>query len=280
MVFLEFLDRFNLKTILLLLLLVSIPFLMFAESITKETKSGYILDISLDNLHIDTVYINNTPYISITSSNSSVSGEEGEPAIPFMSFSTAAPENTNLKLEWLVLQTKIITGIALKPLIIMPHIGSEIDNEIIVNYAKLQYPDKQISIGKKDKIFGVPVISWQYSPVLYDATNNQIKIITKARIKINNPEILKSRFPVNTNLAPKHYGVLKHRIHNYSLVKLSPTTFKSQNVKTSDYDLNYGTWLKIKIDHEGIYKLTYSKAQDAGFPVNDVNLENIKMYGH
>ncbi|MCK5075947.1 MAG: hypothetical protein KAR38_06200, partial [Calditrichia bacterium] len=129
-------------------------------------------------------------------------------------------------------------------------------------------------------IFNVPVQPWKYSPVQFNAENNSIKIIKKAEIKIKIPGNTKFNLPVNHNLQKRHYETLKRRIHNYSTVKLTPKIFKNARMKTSDYNLDSGKWIKIKIENEGIYKLTYNTAEDAGFPVDDVNLNTVKMYGH
>ena len=263
---------------LYILLVCSIS--LFAGIETRQTAAGYTIDIKLQDLRIDTVLIDGQPFISIDASNCFLEGEPGEPAIPFMSFTTAVSNGSALKFELIELNTRTIKGLPIKPLSVLPPVGYEPENLAPLYYPRNLYPEQQITDGYRDNLLGVPVWRWEYSPVIFDAENNQVKIITRARIRIYGSDAENRFLPVNNNLSRKHYQTLERRIHNYPFLKLTPQIRKSLNIKTSEYDLSSGPWLKMKVDHEGIYKLTYSQAQSAGFPVNDVNLPELKVYSH
>lgn len=152
----------------------------------------------------------------------------------------------------------------------------------------LAYYTKQINLGNRE-IVDVEILNIDYKDVNYESMKNASGISfinTSVNLNFSNAVNRKKNFGIIT-FTPIIYNqklgiyqkVLKIKYKVATKEKLNSTrTIFRQTVQNSV--LASGDWFKIAVLKDGVFKLSYSFLKDLGLDVDNINPQNIKIYGN
>ncbi len=112
-------------------------------------------------------------------------------------------------------------------------------------------------------------------PYSYDSTSGSYRLLSKVVFKVTS-----AGSGVRTETTPVD-PLLSRTLVNYSQVQNAVLAQPLRLLKTTTSSvLAQGTWYKMSIYRNGIYKLTYSELKAAGVPVDGVSVNTIKIYNN
>lgn len=108
--------------------------------------------------------------------------------------------------------------------------------------------------------------------------NSELVVTSKIGYHKKQPYALITFSPFRKNAS----GIIE-RLVSFDL-KITPLGYASQNAAARYYTHNSvlanGTWYKIALNHEGIYKLSYQFLKNLGIDVDNIDPRNLKVYGN
>ncbi len=112
-------------------------------------------------------------------------------------------------------------------------------------------------------------------PFRYDSTTGSYRMLTRIVIQVTSSGVgVQSRTMATDPL-------LSGLLVNYDQVKDAVVGEPSRLLKTGASSvLSQGTWYKMAVTANGIYKVTYSQLKNAGVPVDNIDLSTIKIYNN
>lgn len=114
--------------------------------------------------------------------------------------------------------------------------------------------------------------------VIYDKSD--VEIVTSVAIDRKEPIGVISFIPVRFNPLTGNFEKLVYFTLSYQItVPSAPAKAKTDNYADHSV-LSSGSWYKIKTEHSGIHKITYSDLQSYGMDPASVNPKNIRIYGN
>jgi hypothetical protein len=113
---------------------------------------------------------------------------------------------------------------------------------------------------------------------LTDYFSNKIKIPNEIIITVN----FKSNNTIkkNKNISADDYPVSINNSQTKDWIINYPQKKEKKNAKATIQGTNDQIWLKLKIDKEGLYKITASKLSEMGYSISKEEIETIKIYGN
>ncbi len=230
-------------------------------------EEGVVISFSMENLQADTL---NENYLKLSFKDCGMTAEAGKPAIPYRFFTTAVSGGAIPEITVTPLRKKYFEGFSAIPS----------DINIADSSAKFDfsvYPSSSIKIIGKDNILGIPVLRWIYFPVVYSSEKKTFTVTTEAEIIIKTPS---PKIALRGNLTKQHKKLLAKTIHNFDISAIEEAVKTISSAQEVTYDLNDGTWLRMTVDKEGLYKITYNTAVNAGLDPDGVELSRVKIYGN
>ncbi|MCL4538376.1 MAG: type IX secretion system sortase PorU [Bacteroidetes bacterium] len=112
-------------------------------------------------------------------------------------------------------------------------------------------------------------------PFTYDSTTGQYHMLSRIVIQVTS-----SGSGVQTRTMPTD-PLLSGLLINYDQVKDAVVGGPSPLYKTEASSvLSQGTWYRMSVTRNGIYKVTYSQLKAAGVPVDNIDMSTIKIYNN
>ncbi len=112
-------------------------------------------------------------------------------------------------------------------------------------------------------------------PFRYDSTTGQYHMLSRIVIQVTS-----SGSGVQTRTMPTD-PLLSGLLVNYDQVKNAVIGGPSRLLKTETSSvLSQGTWYKMAVTHNGMYKVTYSELKGAGVPVDNIEMSTIRIYNN
>ncbi len=218
---------------------------------------------------VDTIRTDETTYIAYKYENHSLGNESGKPAIPAEHLFFAAPDGAAPLIELSEHDISIQTNVVIAPLPIdIPDENGFATfeyREDPLSYALSGYnPNSYASLGRKIVIDGIAVWELILRPLLFDADNKSVAVTDGFDVT------------VSFNSAGSE---ISERLPEYVINRdafAGSSVFKTAD--TAESPFASGEWYKIKLRKNGMYRVSGSELEDAGFPIGTVSTNNIHVY--
>ena len=196
------------------------------------------------------------------------SGNEGAPKLPILGMDFIVPENGNLEVEIIEIESKIVDlNYPIIPNPTMVKSDETYQAKYIINEDLYNKKTDVLTLGETDSYRHYDYISLKLTPFVYDYQKNQLKVITKLKFIVNvnadqfDGEIVNDKFD----------KIYKKKFENYRFAKQfgKKSVYQSKALSFNDSDF----WYKIELAGEGVFCLDEELSQLPNFVAdNDVHI--------
>jgi hypothetical protein len=225
--------------------------------IISSSESNLTFEFTPSYEPIDTLNIKGEEFISVSFLNglSNSFSEYGMPLIKFRGVDVGVPSENGNAIQVINADYKIIKGkLVPVPFVKQTEFSYSYEYNIGENYFS-QKESELASFGVSGMIRELPVQKINIYPVQFDAANDQIKIYSRIRVRVNFPTPkFESRLITDSRM--------KDAVINYGTAqkwgKRSAESSQGFNKIADNSLLSTGTWYKFTAPTEGIYKIDYN----------------------
>jgi hypothetical protein len=267
----ENVKQLEISTVIFLLFLSAASSFAADTALIESSQSGLILSYRPANPVVDSLETNNKLYTIYKYDNHTTGNDAGNPTIPYESIFFAAPDGAEPAIELSQPEITTHSNVVLVPIPdSVPDdngFASFIYAEDPVSYALSGYkPSTFAHLGRKIVIDGIAVWELILHPLLFDAA--------KATVAMT------GGFDVTISFGTPAEGITSRRLPEYAINRdsfydRSPVFKKAE---TGDSPFSTGDWYKIKLSDNGMYRITGTELEIAGFPVGTVSTNTLHMY--
>ncbi len=236
-----------------------------AQDVKVLSQSGQsvTIEVTPDSLGADTVNINGSSYLNL-------------------SFRGAVPE-FNSNGNYLRQFIPVLVGVFSKQIQVQV---LQVDYKTVSLLPPLRSPNIPSS-GNLQPVspfvsFDLPYIQREHFvsrirvyPFSYDSVAGSYQILSRVVLQVSS---------IGSGVSSQSVAsdpLLSRALVNYPQVKNAVVSTPSRLMKTlASSVLAQGTWYKLAVSHSGIYKLTYSALKTAGVPVDNIQLNTIRIFNN
>ena len=240
-------------------------------TVTSSTTDGLSLAYRPGKADIDIVDIDGKQYTRISCDVHAPTGPSGSPSLPSRRIYFIAPGTTTPSIDISDLNSHVLSDV-----LIIPYPAMETDTEGFrrevyfedsSHYALSGFrPRSHVALGERVDLGGASVWELVFSPVMFDAYGRKAALVDSLDIHIS----------FSGSPAP---SMLTTPLPSYAV---NSETFKTTVAKraTSAYDNPFGSgdWYKITFQNNGMYSVSASALENAGFPIGIVKTDDIRIY--
>ncbi len=247
----------------------------------ENTTRQIIVEFSLPAPQLSEIELDGQTYTRIDYDGARMIRQPGAPMLPFSIANLAIPPGAAAKMSYEILGQEEYSGKIALPGI--PSVGVKtpetvrLDESIYSGAAP--FPATIVEITEPADVRFMRTVALHIQPVQYLPAAQSLRVIKKIRIRIDlSGGQLAARTATISDVEQDYH---RRRLLNYEASKNWGLPQKSALQRTTvDYSLNSGTWLKIPVSEEGIYRITGSNLQDQGVNLSTVDITTIQMFNH
>ncbi len=205
----------------------------------------------------------------------------GQPDIPQRLFTIGIPEGGGASIRILSLKSKTLQNIHLAP---VPSLNKQVNgvpvSQIIEDPAIYQnnafFPQKRVELLPVTRFRDIHIQKVVLNPFRYNPKERTLTYATSMRIQITyqNPLNKQGTFEERGKLD----ALYKDMLLNFDVAKNWQIPRRTALRKTSG--LPTGTWYRINVNEDGLYKIGISTLVSAGIDVNNLNIHDIRMFNN
>lgn len=261
-------------------------------SILDADGQSMVLELKVNDYRIETIAHEGEKYHRVNISSLLQRNRPGDPQIPMCGALLGLPSAKGVSVQILDAGYETLSGYRLYPAPSLSVTGDSVVSmrnkdlkQVFILNQKVYstdsfYPGTLIETGYTGFMRDQPVAQVQFYPVQYNPVTGELRLYRRilARITWNTTVSLEKtiRLP-----SPAYEPLLRGNILNYDILE-RPLVAKDVSLPESaetknDSITSDGTHLKIGINENGIYKLTYDDLTDAGLKLSSIDPRTLRM---
>jgi len=247
--------------------------------IKEQSDQGIVIEFTPQQWRITSETNDGRAYFKVKFENCSFKTKSGQPLIPTRTLLIGIPFNAEVSCDILELKnTKRIEGK------LLPTLTFSRDGIADIYYwedpslyqSQQIIPDNLVNISSPAVMRDQQVVMLDLHPVQFFPDKKQIQLYGKMVVRIN--FLNKEQEEKNNNISafiPKHNRILVNPIQAAKWRKSRKLSIQQKLKKT-----NLGEFYKIRIQEEGIYKITGTELQQAGIDLRDIKPNQLKIFNN
>lgn len=238
--------------------------------VLNSDKNSIIIEFTPIYLNNSDVVINNETFKRIDLKYGLVLNEDniGSPAVQHRYIDLIVPNEVGNTVSIISSQYELIDG-KIAPI---NSLSDKTNEDFLSNYSSYNESENLVDFGDFGNTRGVLNQTFIINPIKYDVNQGKIKLYKKIVFKVN--------FSSVSNLSFKTDKYSDANYINYeqalSWNKYTPVLSKT----STDSPLSTGTWFKVAISEEGIYKIDRTFLSNMGINVSTLDPRTIKIYNN
>lgn len=242
--------------------------------VLSSGPSGITLSYRPEHVAADSLQANGKVYLRFSADGHTFFGAPGYPSLPSRTALFSAPENGTPTITISGLSRSLRKGVIVSPHPRLVHDKSGFTRESYtedpVQYALSGFrPSEFVLLGNKSVIDGVSIWELVFQPVLFDAGASTVSIADSFIVAVSWGGTLSNT--VRTNRIPEQVLNRDACISQKASLRLK-TSAKAENPFAS------GDWYRIAFSDSGMFKISGSELEVAGFPIGSTGVDAIRMY--
>ncbi len=219
-----------------------------------------------------------------------MSAKPGAPALPFFSVPLALPANVQPSVRILSIREEEsqCPPVAPAPAVYRTEVQNArnhqnrrlhyvYEKDAAVYRANAFYPSSRITVGRVNRLRGVPVLPLKFYPLQYNPVAGKISYASQAVLQIDFPTPQAQNETVGALAV--FDKVLRRTLLNYEQLQAWRTVSKKAIGKAPDYFLNEANeWLKIFVQQPGIYRIGREDLLAAGLNVDGIDPRKLRLF--
>ena len=218
----------------------------------------------------------------------------GEPQVPTCGALLGIPSDKDVKIQIQKSHYKTLKGHRLYPAPDFRVIGNNPDNlsdgkieqEFSLNQdiytANTFYPHTIADMDYTGYLRDQPVAHVQFYPVQYNPVTGEVRLYQHIRVRVTWNTAHAPKSQTFRGFSQEYEDVLENTLLNYRFLNRSPHTLKAplnpfNNDTKNILSLAPSPTLKIGVQEDGIYKLTYADITNGGFSLSNVDPRTIRI---
>jgi hypothetical protein len=198
-------------------------------------------------------------------------------------FSLGQDRVQQINIQWTDIQETFVDGGSIKTLHFMDAVNDDAFGILPVyqEMHKISTPGLNYQFEISDPVF----VAFEDQPTILaladiDVLGHEIQTaIQKAHIRGEEFAVLKI-LPLRLNEQNGLYEKLvSFNLHADRVIE-DPTPLKNKRIWAANSVLATGDWFKVSVQEDGIHKMTYTQLKELGMDVDNINPQNIKLYGN
>ncbi len=263
-------------------------------AVIESNEHAIVLELSVQDYTSEELVHDGQLYQHVTMRGMQSTLAPGMPQVPLRGALLGIPAPTGVAVELLAADYETLTGYRLSPaprLVPSDEMGfgtpayREIDETFALN-AKLYatdafYPPNPVELGEVGFLRNQPVAQVRFYPVQYNPVRREVRVYRRLLAQVTWSGTVQSA-TVNRGTSPTYEQLLRHTLLNYDTLVRHDTggvlPIATPVASASAATTSTGPALKISIDADGIYRLTYTDLLQSGFEPDTIDPRTLKLY--
>jgi hypothetical protein len=243
-------------TRILLYILLLVPSYAVAEiTLLEQSPESLILELTVPEPVISDENQSGQIYQAIDIPGMGHTNEPGKPQVPTKGTLIAVPSDSQIQVEIIERETKILSGFLIAPAPIS-------EKEVQVYQEDRFLPENPVEIGMTGYIRAQRVAQILFFPVRHNPVQKTVELDKRVRVKvsfINNS----TRSATQHNSIVKDSPAFESMLDQLLLNERTPNRVRSRPATRDDCPLPLPPALKLSIDKTGVYALSHAYFQEA-----------------
>ncbi len=250
------------------------------DLVVNAAESGVVLDLHLPAYHIETITHEGATYqrVAIESPGWWQAGQPGAPSLPERGLMLAVPPTGEVSVQVLEAQAQALDGVytlapKLTPSLVEDTEGGRIVEQWLVDPAAYAVEDRtpagQAEITQEGWFRGYRFVRLSLRPFAYNPASGELQVASALRVRVNFAE------PGPTTAAapdPLFAAIFQSTFANYQQAAGWQTRpAPAAPPPAAQRLLNNEPWVKITVNSDGLYRVTYADLQAIGLPASVLN---------
>jgi uncharacterized repeat protein (TIGR01451 family) len=255
-------------------------------TVEKMDQTGVVLELRLNDFTLEKRPYDGVTYHLVTVPGMQPISEPGQPQLPAVSRLLGTPPGGVTALRVLQAEYEVVTGIKPFP---APRLAADNPDEPPVEVFALDadvyrsegsFPGKLAEVGMTGKLRHQPIVQVQLHPFQYRPAQEELRVYRRLRVQVlfaPNLNALAENTGISVTEPPIAYNqILEGALLNYdALPDAAPLRPSPQIHESAAQD--GAPALKIFVDEDGLYRVTYPDIENAGFDLDSVDPRNLHL---
>ena len=251
-------------------------------TIIQSDEQSIIFDWQPQNFELSKIEIDNQEYVIPSFLLGSTPSDPGAAYIPWRVFTLGIPEGGKISIQILNKESGNYPSVNLAPIPMVYKDKSGVTNDVFrideqKYFVSENQPQSAFQLGEPSKFRDITIQDLIISPISYNATNRMLEFYSKIRVKVDyNQTIVPSKKFEGRGKLDKFYSQL---ILNFDQAQNWQTARKRSRLAKAA-GLPTGTFYRIPVTEDGMYKIPASTLQSAGIQLSSLTMDNIQMFNN
>ncbi len=226
---------------------------------------GLEIEFTEDNLSPENLFFDGATCVA----------QPGEPETPTIDLIIGVPQDGNIDVRIIDAREEVYRGVNVKPVVPLAILEGNIQdtNDLSLEIYKQDryFPSEIIKFSPPGYYRDINVVNIRLNPARYNPARKELVVAKRIKLRVNFEGAPVTRMITNENFE----NIYKHTILNYEQCKYWRRETRRQPINNP---FTTGTWFKIEVGEEGIYKIGYDEIRNAGIEPKQFDPKTMKIY--
>jgi len=249
--------------------------------IVSTAPNKIVVELAVNDFDVETITTADQTYQRLLIDKMVQTMEAGAPQVPMRGSWVGVPSTKDLSIQILETEKETLTDYVLHPAPAVEIEGTG-DQQTLVETFRLDkkryrtnqlYPNKLVNLGDTGYIRSQAVAQLQFYPVQYNPVSQEVELYHRIVVEIS----WASNNSANDQQDSRTYeNILKNTLLNYDTLNRSVVSPKMTR-KGIARQANDGVLLKIAVEEDGIYEISYDDLLNAGVDFDQISQPTVSL---
>jgi len=285
-------SRHFLLIVLFLFVALELFFYGTALSETKDVRiisqdvSGIQFEFTLPSFEIKDVRCAGEIHRRIIVDGWAYPTEAGHPALPSTGTLLQIPEGTGMVLEILEADFDTISNCRIAPVPTRTMSETETIRSDFIKHDDIYHsegllPQAPVTLDRGGIVRGIPVVRLGFQPFQWNPRTRQLRVTKKIIVKVcfdNSAMMVTHQSTSFATVKDPFEALKKDLIINYHPLYENSVADPSPRAALKNVSSATGNALRIEVERDGIYRITYDDLSDAGLDTSTINVATFQLF--
>ncbi len=250
-------------------------------TVLKSDETGMIIEWRPAQMDARTVTVDGKPFLALSIYKGESLNKPGQPDVPWRTLTFALPTDQSASVTILDVHSRTVANSALIP-VPFPYRDKTgvsrfqylVPDSIYNSYQT--FPQQIVKTLPPSYFRDLPIQSVMLSPVQFRPSSNQLVVYERVKLQIRYAQ--KANVFQTSSRKEILDEAIQHNILNFDQAQNWRSPIQKSLKKVSL--LPTGTFYKIEVQEDGLYKITPSVLETAGIDLNSFRLDQIQMFNN
>ena len=261
--------------------------------VVQSDQNAIVLELTIDDFAIETIDHGGQRFASAAIAGLQQSTVPGAPQVPIRSALLGVPRTDGLHVKVLETDDEIVSGYTLYPApqlaAVQDDFGDGAGSKVLESFeidaerynTDALFPAIPVELGETGYVRDQAVVQVLLYPIQYNPVHRELRVHHRLRVQITWDQPVEATRAENRPGSATYENLLRHTLLNYgSLVRPTAVEFGAASAAGSlapDVGAGSAPTLKVAVDADGLYRLTYADLKTVGFDPGAVDPRTLKL---